>query len=44
MMFGYFFLGFTSFMRRGKSSLNYENFLSLKEYEKNDKTMLKQFQ
>ena len=43
---GYFCIGFIDFMLKGKSSLNYTsldytNLFSLKEYEKNDKTILK---
>ena len=43
-MFGYFCIGFTDFMVKGKSLLDNTNLFSLKEYEKNDKIVLKYFQ
>ena len=43
-MFGYFCIGFTDFMLKGKSLLDNTNLFSLKEYEKNDKIVLKYFQ
>ena len=43
-MFGYFCIGFTDFMLKGKSLLDNANLFSLKEYEKNDKIVLKYFQ
>ena len=43
-MFGYFCIGFTDFMLKGKSLLDNTNLFSLKEYEMNDKIVLKYFQ
>ena len=43
-MYGYFCSGFINFMLKGKSLLDYTNLFSPKEYEKNDKIMLKYFQ
>ena len=43
-MFGYFCFGFTDLMLKGKSLLDNTNLFSLKEYEKNDKIVLKYFQ
>ena len=44
IMCGYFCIGFNDFMLKGKSSLDYKNLFSPKEYEKNDKIILKYFQ
>ena len=41
---GYFCIGFTYFMLKGKSLLDYINIFSLNNYEKNDKIILKYFQ
>ena len=37
-------IGFIRFMIKGKSLLDYTNFFSPKDYEKDDKTILKYFQ
>ena len=42
-MCGYLFIAFTDFMLKGKSSLDYTNLFSPKEYEKNDKIIPKYF-
>ena len=44
IMCRYFCIGFIDFMLRGKRLLDYTNLLSLKEYEKDDKIILKYFQ
>ena len=44
IMCGYFCVGFIDFMLKGKSLLEYKNFFSRNNYEKNDKTILKYFQ
>ena len=44
IMCGYFCIGFIDFMLKGKSLLEYTNLLSLNDYEKNDKIILKYFQ
>ena len=41
---GYFCTGFIDFMLRGKNLLDYTNLFSSKEYEKNEKIILKYFQ
>ena len=41
---GYFCVGFIDITIKGKSLLNYTNLFSPKEYEKNDKKILKYFQ
>ena len=43
-MYGYFCIGFIDFMLKGNSLLDYTNLFYAKEYEKNDKTILKYFQ
>ena len=43
-MCGYFCIGFTGFMLKGKSFLDYKNLFTRKEYEKNDKVILNYFQ
>ena len=43
-MCGYFSIGFTDFMLRGKSLLEYTYLFSSNDYEKNDKILLKYFQ
>ena len=43
-MCGYFCIGFTDFMLKDKSLLDYINLISPNEYEKNDKVILKYFQ
>ena len=43
-MCGYFSIRFIDVMLRGKSLLDYTNLLSLSEYEKNDKIILKNLQ
>ena len=43
-MCGYFCIGFIDFMLKGKSLLKYTNLFSPREYEKNDKIILKYFQ
>ena len=40
----YFCIGFIDFMLKGKSLLDHTNLFSSKEYEKNDKIILKYFQ
>ena len=42
-MYGYFCIGFINSMLKGKSFLDYTNFFSPKEYEKNNKIILKYF-
>ena len=44
MMFRYFSMGFTDFMLKGKSLLEYTNLFFPNDYEKNDKIKLKYFQ
>ena len=44
IIFGYFCIGFIDFILKGKSLLDYVIFFSPKEYEKNDKVILKYFQ
>ena len=44
VMCGYFCIGFTDFMLKGKSLLDYTNLFSPHEYESNDKIILKYFQ
>ena len=44
IMCGYFRIGFIDFMLKGKSWLDYTNFFSPNQYEKNDKIILKYFQ
>ena len=44
IMCGYFCIGFTDFMLKDKSLLDYINLISPNEYEKNDKVILKYFQ
>ena len=44
IMYGYFCIGFIGFMLKGKSLLGYTKLFFLKEYEKNDKLILKYFQ
>ena len=41
MICGYYCLGFTDFMLKGKSLLDYTNLFSPKKYEQNDKLILK---
>ena len=43
-MCGYFCVGFIDFMLKGKSLLEYTNLFSPKEYEINNKIILKYFQ
>ena len=43
-MCGYFCTGFIDFMFKGKSVKDYNNLLSLNEYEKNVKIIFKYFQ
>ena len=43
-MCGYFCIGFTDFMLKGKSLLDYTHLFSPNEYKKNDKIILKYFQ
>ena len=43
-MCGYFYIGFTDFMLKHKILLEYANFFSPSENEKNYKTILKHFQ
>ena len=43
-MCGYFCIGLINFILKGKSVLDCKNLFSLKEYEKNDKIILKYFQ
>ena len=42
-MYGYFCIGFINFMSKGKSLLDYTHLFSPNDYEKSDKTLLKQF-
>ena len=44
IMCGYFYIGFIGFMLKSKSLLEYTNFFSPNDYEKNDKIILKYFQ
>ena len=44
VMCKYFCIGFIDFMLKSKILLDYANFFSPKEYEKNDKIILKYFQ
>ena len=44
IMCGYFCIGFTDFMLKGKSLLDYANLSSPDDYKKNDKDILKHFQ
>ena len=44
VMCGYFCIGFTDFILKGKSLLDYTNLFSPHEYENNDKIILKYFQ
>ena len=44
IMGGYFCIGFTDFMLKGKSLLDYTNLCPPNKYEKNDKIILKYFQ
>ena len=44
IMYEYFCIGFIDFMLKDKILLDYTNFLSPNDYEKNDKTVLKYFQ
>ena len=41
---GYFYIGFTDFMLKNRSLLQYVNSFSPNEYEQNDKIILKYFQ
>ena len=41
IMFGYFCFGFIDFMLKEKSLLDYPNLFCLKEYENNDKILLR---
>ena len=41
---GYFCTGFIDFILKGESLLDYTNFFSPNDYEKNDKTILEYFQ
>ena len=43
-MCGYFYIGFVIFMFKGNSLLDYSNLFSPKEYEKNNRKILKTFQ
>ena len=43
IMSGYFCIGFTYHMLKGKSLLDYTNLLSTNDYKKNDKIILKYF-
>ena len=43
-MCGYLGIGFTDFMLKGKSLLDYANLFSPNNYERNDKILLKSFQ
>ena len=43
-MLGYFCIGFFGFLLNGKVLLGYSNLFSPKEYEKNNKPILKCFQ
>ena len=44
IMCGYFYIGFIDFMLKVKSLLEYTNLFSPKNYEKNNKIILKYFQ
>ena len=44
IIFGYFRIGFINFILKGKILLAFVIFFSPKEYEKNDKVILKYFQ
>ena len=44
IMCGYFCIGFTDFILKGKSLLDYTNLFSPNSYEKNDKIILRYFQ
>ena len=44
IMCGYFCTEFIDFMLKGKSLLDYTNWFSTNEYEKNEKEILKYFQ
>ena len=44
IMYGYFCVGFTDFMLKGKSWLDYTNLFFVNEYKKNDKIKLNSFQ
>ena len=44
LMCGYFCIGFTYFMLKGKSLLEYTNLFSPNEYEMDDKMISKYFQ
>ena len=43
-MCGYFYIGLTNFMLKGKSLLDYTNLFSPNDYEKKNKIILKYFQ
>ena len=43
IMCGYFCIGFTNFMLKGKSLLDYTNFFSPNDCEKNDKIIPEYF-
>ena len=43
-MYEYFCIGFTDFMWKDESLLEYVNLFSTNEYKKNDKIVLKYFQ
>ena len=43
-MCGYFCTGFIDFILKGESLLDYTNFFSPNDYEKNDKRILEYFQ
>ena len=43
-MCGYFCIGFTNCILKGKSLVDYTNLVSPNEYEKNDKIILRYFQ
>ena len=44
IMCGYFYIGLTNFMLKGKSLLDYTNLFSPNDYEKKNKIILKYFQ
>ena len=44
LMCRYFCIGFIDFLLKGKSLLDYTNFISPNDYEKNDKIIVKHFQ
>ena len=44
LMCRYFCIGFIDFLLKGKSLLDYRNFISPNDYEKNDKIIVKHFQ